>query len=240
MILNEEQIERIILLLKSRNKMNQQHILDEMTDHFCCLVEKKMILGNSFEEAFNQVSEELNPVETQEIEKFAKRIQFKMKLRKKIKSVTAVAATLILLIVAGADAQIKPEGSPLKGEHKITSKFGIKRGDPSKKQRYHFGVDYKTGMGTPIYATADGIVGETQFAKDGYGIKIIIDHKENYQTLFAHLSKIEVKEGQEVSKGDVIGYSGNSGQSTHHHLHYEVLKGGKRVNPHPYIDAEAK
>ena len=95
-------------------------------------------------------------------------------------------------------------------------------------------------MGTPVYATADGVVSETQFADSGYGIKIVIDHQEKYQTLYAHLSRITAKEGQKVSKGDLIGYSGNSGKSSGPHLHYEVRKDGQNVNPQPYIDAEKK
>lgn len=240
MILNEAQTNRIVNLLKSRNNLRQEYIIEEMVDHFCCLVEKKMVLGESFEVAFNEVAEALNPEETQQIEKYSKRLRFKAKLRKKVKSISAVAATLILLLVVGADAQIKPVGSPLKGEHKITSKFGEKRHPLAQRKAYHRGVDYNVGMGTPIYATADGIVTETQFAKSGYGIKIVIDHKEEYQTLYAHLSKITAKEGQKVSKGDLIGYSGNSGQSTGPHLHYEIKKNGKYVNPQPYIDAEKK
>lgn len=240
MILNKAQTNRIFELLKSRNNLRDEQIIEEMADHFCCLVEKKMVLGHSFEEAFNEVAEDLTPEETQQIERSAKHIQFKVRLKKKVKSISAVAATLILLLVAVADAQIKPEGSPLKGEHKITSSFGNKKHPETRNIVLHKGVDYKVGMGTPVYATADGVVSETQFANSGYGIKIVIDHQEEYQTLYAHLSEIITKRGQKVSKGDLIGYSGNSGRSSGPHLHYEVRKNGRNVNPQPYIDAKKK
>jgi len=195
MILNEDQIKSIVFLLKTRNEISSQHILEEMTDHFCCLVEKEMILGDSFEKAFDSVSNTLLPTETQPIEKQLKKLEFKAKLKRKFQSISAVAATLILLLVAGADAQIKPEGSPIKENATITSSFG-EATDPIKHtKKFHRGIDFKIKLGTPIYATGDGVVEEATYSDTGYGNKIVINHEESYQTVFGHLSKIEVSKG---------------------------------------------
>lgn len=238
MILQEDQIKRIVFLLKSRHEIKSQQILDEMTDHFCCLVEKKMIGGAQFEEAFAEVTVLLTPEETKTVEKSWKKIRFSQTLKRKIKSITAVAATLILLMVAGADAQIKPTGLPIKGDAEVTSSYGMRHDPNSEERRFHRGIDLRAKMRTPLYATADGTVSETQFSDTGYGIKLVIDHAEGYQTIFAHLADITVQEGKQIKKGDLIGYTGNSGLSKGPHLHYEIKKDGKFVDPKPLIDAE--
>ena len=100
--------------------------------------------------------------------------------------------------------------------------------------KMHYGMDFTAPTGTPIYATGDGVVTEVGGnAKSlvGFGLEIKIDHGYGYETLYAHLSKFNVKRGQNVKRGDIIGYVGNTGGSTAPHLHYEVHKDGKEVNP---------
>lgn len=92
----------------------------------------------------------------------------------------------------------------------------------------------KQKKGTPVYATADGTV-EKAVTHNKYGKMIVLKHDNIYQTLYAQLSTIEVKPGMEVKKGDLIGRVGSSGLSTAPHLHYEVLKEGKAVNPEKYF-----
>ena len=117
----------------------------------------------------------------------------------------------------------------------ITSMFGY-RSDPfdSENAEYHPGIDFKGAKGDPVHVTADGKVVFTG-RKGGYGNCIIVQHKNDFQTLYGHLSHINVEEGQSVSTGDVIGKVGSTGRSTGTHLHYEVRKNGKPINPVKFL-----
>jgi len=117
----------------------------------------------------------------------------------------------------------------------ITSVFGY-RSDPfdSENAEYHPGIDFKGAKGDPVHVTADGKVVFTGW-KGGYGNCIIVQHKNDFQTLYGHLSHINVQDGQSVGTGDVIGKVGSTGRSTGTHLHYEVRKGGKPINPVKFL-----
>ena len=95
----------------------------------------------------------------------------------------------------------------------------------------HPGVDFSAPKGTPVYATGDGEVRKVRSSFGGYGKQIEIDHGYGYVTKYAHLSAFNVKKGQKVKRGECIGYVGNSGRSTAPHLHYEVHKDRKKINP---------
>ncbi len=114
---------------------------------------------------------------------------------------------------------------------RIASGFGFRIHPVYKTWRMHTGIDFTAPTGTPIYATGDGKVINPQSGFSGYGKTIVIDHGFGYQTLYAHCSKIIVKAGQKVKRGQIIGYVGNTGISTGPHVHYEVLKNGEPVNP---------
>lgn len=106
------------------------------------------------------------------------------------------------------------------------------RTDPFTKQRkFHYGMDFTAPRGTPVYATGDGYVSRADNASAGYGNHIRIDHGYGYVSLYAHLYKYNVKKGQRVSRGDLIGYVGSTGRSQAPHLHYEVFKDKERINP---------
>ena len=106
------------------------------------------------------------------------------------------------------------------------------RTDPfTKTRRKHKGMDFSAPTGTPIYSTSDGKVIRVDGRAPGYGKHIRIDHGFGYVTLYAHLSKYNVRRGQEVKRGDVIGFVGNTGRSVAPHLHYEIRKDGVAVNP---------
>ena len=102
-------------------------------------------------------------------------------------------------------------------------------------------MDFACDIGTPVYATADGVVVAAKWLQ-GYGRTVEIDHGYGYRTLYAHLNKFSVKKGQKVVRGEQVALSGNSGKSTGPHLHYEVIVKGKPVNPINYyfmdLDAE--
>lgn len=127
-------------------------------------------------------------------------------------------------------AQKAPFASPLKDSFRFTSGFGYRWG------RLHAGTDFAAPHGTPIYSTADGTIVFAGWSS-GYGRLIKIQHEFGIETRYAHLSKIRVKVGQRVSRGQRIGDMGNTGRSTGTHLHYEVRVGGKPVNPMIYIKA---
>ncbi|MBS2209901.1 M23 family metallopeptidase [Carboxylicivirga mesophila] len=107
-----------------------------------------------------------------------------------------------------------------------------------KVKKFHEGMDFSAPIGTDIYATADGVVTKITNEKTGYGKRIEVDHGFGYTTLYAHLDEFNVRRGQKVKRGDVIGYVGNTGGSTAPHLHYEVHVKGKKVNPQHYYFKE--
>ena len=117
----------------------------------------------------------------------------------------------------------------------ITSGFGY-RANPfdSESAELHPGVDLKGATGDPVHVTADGKVVFTG-RKSGYGNCIIVQHKNDFQTLYGHLSHINVDDGQQVKTGDIIGKVGSTGRTTGPHLHYEVRKNGKPINPVKFL-----
>jgi murein DD-endopeptidase MepM/ murein hydrolase activator NlpD len=121
------------------------------------------------------------------------------------------------------------------GTQRLVSGFGPRIHPIYKTLRMHTGVDFTAPTGTPIYAPGNGRVVEAERNRLGYGLMVVIDHGYGYETLYAHLSKFNVRVGQEVKRGEIIGFVGNTGVSTAPHLHYEVIKNGKKVNPINYF-----
>lgn len=117
---------------------------------------------------------------------------------------------------------------------RISDYFGHRRDPFNGEMRMHRGMDFTGPVGTEIYATGDGKVKEAEFNSFGYGNQVVIDHGFGYKTIYAHLRKIDVEVGDEVKRGQVIGTLGNTGRSTGPHLHYEVRKNGKPVDPINY------
>src|SRR5690554_6098044 len=117
---------------------------------------------------------------------------------------------------------------------RITSGFGYRIHPISRKHDFHRGIDISARKGTPIRAAAGGRVVRANFY-GGYGWTVIIDHGYGYRTLYAHNRNLVVRQGQYVSKGQVVAYSGDSGNTTGPHLHYEVHVNGKPVNPTTYL-----
>nr|WP_284126276.1 M23 family metallopeptidase [Parerythrobacter aestuarii] len=126
-----------------------------------------------------------------------------------------------------------PSRMPLE-DATLTSSYGMRNHPVLGGRRAHKGVDLAAPTGTPVYATADGLVQMAQWFSS-YGKFIKIGHGNDLETRFAHLSRIVVEKGAMVKKGDLIGYVGSTGRSTGPHLHYEVRIGGVAVNPIPYM-----
>ena len=114
---------------------------------------------------------------------------------------------------------------------RMTSGYGYRIHPIYKTRKMHYGMDFSAKTGTEIYATGDGVISKVRRSKRGYGNYVKINHGFGYETLYAHMSKYIVKKGQKVKRGEVIGYVGNTGISTAPHLHYEVRKDKKKINP---------
>ena len=118
---------------------------------------------------------------------------------------------------------------------RIASGFGTRIDPVYKVPKFHAGLDFAAPIGTPIYATADGVVTDAGFDEGGYGNRVIIDHGFGYETLYGHMYKAKVRPGQKVKRGELIGYVGSTGKSTGPHCHYEVHKNGTPVDPVYYF-----
>ncbi len=125
-----------------------------------------------------------------------------------------------------------PSIAPVKGY--IGSRYGYRTDPIDGKRRMHSGLDFPVNLNTDVVATGDGVVTKAQY-DSGWGRYIKIDHGYGYETIYAHLWKINVKKGQKVKRGDKIGKSGNSGRAAGFHLHYEVHKNNKTVDPLRYF-----
>jgi len=126
-----------------------------------------------------------------------------------------------------------PLGAPVPGV--LTSKFGWRRDPINGKRAYHRGVDIRGKRGSDVKATADGTVKLVNYAKEGDGRYILIDHGNGFITKYAHLKKSLVKKGDTVSRGQVIGLVGSTGRSTGPHVHYEIHYNDKIVNPTRFV-----
>lgn len=126
-----------------------------------------------------------------------------------------------------------PAIQPVKKEDlsKLASGYGMRKDPFNKTWKMHWGMDFTAPTGTPVYASGDGKVIRADQKSSGYGKHIRIDHGFGYVSLYAHLSKYNVRKGQRVQRGDLIGFVGNTGRSSGSHLHYEVRKNKKKLNP---------
>ncbi len=118
---------------------------------------------------------------------------------------------------------------------RIASGFGYRVDPVYKVTKYHAGLDFAAPQGTPIYATADGVVKQADYNEGGYGNHVVINHGYGYETLYGHMYRIKARVGQHVKRGEVIGYVGSTGKSTGPHCHYEVHKNGQPVDPVYYF-----
>jgi len=126
-----------------------------------------------------------------------------------------------------------PAIQPVRNEDltRMASGYGYRTDPFTKATKFHFGMDFTAPRGTPIYASGDGKVIRADNTASGYGSHIVIDHGYGYESLYAHLYKYNVRNNQEVKRGDLIGFIGSSGRSEAPHLHYEIFKDGTRINP---------
>lgn len=127
---------------------------------------------------------------------------------------------------------ITPFGKPASGS--VSSRYGYRKSPFSEAREFHGGIDFRGKTGDEVVTTADGVVEKAKHEK-GYGKHVVIRHKKGYKTLYGHLSKISVTRGQKVVAGEKIGEVGSTGRSTGPHLHYEIIRHGRRINPEKYV-----
>ncbi len=114
---------------------------------------------------------------------------------------------------------------------RMASGFGYRTDPFTKARKKHWGMDFTAPRGTPVYATGDGTVSRADATASGYGKHIRITHGYGYESLYAHLNGYNVRKGQKVKRGDLIGFVGSTGRSEAPHLHYEIFKDNERINP---------
>lgn len=126
-----------------------------------------------------------------------------------------------------------PAIQPVRNEDltRMASGYGFRTDPFTKARKMHFGMDFTAPRGTPVYASGDGRVTRADNNSSGYGNHIRIDHGFGYQSLYGHLYKYNVRQGQKVKRGDLIGFVGSTGRSEAPHLHYEIFKDNERINP---------
>ena len=146
----------------------------------------------------------------------------------------ALAASSATYVGGGIGGSVSiPSLMPVSGV-RLSSNFGMRDHPVLGGRRSHKGVDLAGPIGTPVYATADGKVSRASWFSS-YGLYVSIEHGNEIQTRYAHMSRLNVADGQWVKKGEVIGFIGTTGRSTGPHLHYEVRVRGEAVNPIPYM-----
>ena len=130
-----------------------------------------------------------------------------------------------------------PTAKPIKGRYRISSNFGNRFHPISKKKKFHSGLDMAAQYATTVHCAASGTV---TFAgiTNGYGKKVVVVHRYGFVTCYAHLTYIYAKIGQRVKKGECIGFVGSTGMSTGNHLHYEIIKNKRFINPINFINHE--
>ncbi len=117
---------------------------------------------------------------------------------------------------------------------RIASGFGYRIHPIFKTHKFHSGIDFTAPQGTPIYATGNGRISSAE-SGNGYGNHVIINHGFGYFSLYAHMSRMKARPGQLIKRGELIGYVGSTGTSTAPHVHYEIIKGNKKINPINYF-----
>lgn len=136
------------------------------------------------------------------------------------------------LLAKKSDLDHTPSIMPTQGY--LIRGYGVKSDPFTGEQKLHSGLDISNRTGTPVVATANGVVISTRY-QTGLGNTVVVDHGNGVQTVYGHLSQFKSKEGQQVRRGELIGLIGNTGYSTGPHLHYEVIRHGSTVNPSQYI-----
>lgn len=239
MILSEYEIDIVVEVIELQG-IKHKGFKEELTDHICCFIEEQMDEGFRFEESLKLCLATFQPGEMSKIEKkIINQSKNKHVLMKNI-----MLFSILLLLISSTfifgQGPNTPSLRPVGEEYRISSHFGFQTHPINFKKRHHDGLDISAPIGTPVLATANGKVLIATQDDNKFGKYIKIEHQENLQTFYAHLSEINVKKGQIIEKGQVIGKVGNTGLSTGPHLHYEIIRDGKKVDPKDFFAEKEK
>ena len=181
-----------------------------------------------YKELMNYENADLIVATTEKLDRISKQLYIQSKSFDELMNMAKNKEKLLTCIpaiqpIANKDLKHAPSG------------FGWRTDPIYKTSEFHPGIDFTASIGTPIYATGDGVVEEADAIMQGYGNHVVINHGFGYQTLYGHMSKIKASVGQKIKRGELIGYVGSTGRSTGPHVHYEVIKNGQKVNPINYF-----
>jgi len=228
---------------------------EEYLDHYCSLYERLIDEGCPYEQAIYIIHQEITDYDFQH----ANRQYFKLHYQKPLLMTSTFLIIMAALIYIPSNHEAKsivadeciesngyiavlasnedpPSINPVASENvKMYSGFGMRLHPVEKVKKFHAGIDIRASIGTPVIAPSDGIISKAGYHKKK-GNWIEIKHDDIYYTRYYHLFKIDVTIDQKITKGSKIGEVGNSGQSFGPHLHYEVIKDGKNVNPEDYLN----
>lgn len=244
MHLDSTQVGIVSQLLKSKFDFSKQDF-DEILDHYCSQVEVAIGHGDTFQEALAQ---NLSTQAIPEIINLEHNLKssFITRNQKVIAFIIIVTLALMTFLYLGtlnqkipaeiaAESQNTDADWPLESHCEISSKFGMRFHPIHKKYKFHQGIDIPAQSGTRILAVNSGSVIGLGYDVNGYGNYIEIMHDDGIVTLYSQLSKIMVLKDEIISKGQEVGHIGSSGASTAPHLHLEVQKNGKKIDPLTYI-----
>ena len=253
--LNEQQLFSIEKILEEKG-LDDGSLKEELLDHVCCQVESAMREGLLFHQALQQSLDTFQEDEIKDLQQHFSNISNQKKSIMMKVSLVAISVLLLVVIhfnhsltlenepitekplipsIAHVHFTDPPSTCPLQGDCEVTSGYGMRMHPISKIKKLHKGIDLKAPTGTPVYATSDGEVIKVKMQTTGYGQHIVIQHDDHFKSLYAQLSRMDVKVGDQVKRGDLIGAVGSSGTSTAPHLHYEVIKDGEAVDPEAYL-----
>jgi murein DD-endopeptidase MepM/ murein hydrolase activator NlpD len=222
----------IYKLLRKKGILSND-ILEEYQDHYMTQYERLVDGGMPQKKAYTKVHQSISGLNAWKINLDYFNLHYKNKFI--MLSSLALICTSFLFVFTSVEEP--PTISPiLSAQSNITSSYGLRMHPVSKVKKFHNGIDIKSKLGTKVVAPSSGTITAAGFDKaNGYFIEI--EHDEIYTTRYHHLSKIHVVLDQKVKTGDKIGEVGSTGMSTAPHLHYEVKKNGKHVDPFPFIKA---
>ena len=241
MIHSPKVIDRIkdLLILSGASS---DEVIEEMTDHYLSEIEFAVSLGTQEQKAIRDAYQSLAKTDLKTLESTP---------YKKEKWIVGIALVIMAVLIIFNCSQSRNENSTLKVNQKIpisriitppsawpietvnfdvTSGYGMRNHPPSQTKRFHKGIDIRAKKGTPVLATGNGIAQEVSYNKSS-GNYIVIKHNEIFSTRYTHLLNTDIEEGIQVVLGDKIGEVGNSGMSISPHLHYEVIKNDKVIDP---------
>lgn len=171
----------------------------------------------------------LGPESAEHIAAHAEELEYKMNLQQK-----SFKKLMRMAKAKSEELRHIPAIRPI--DHaRLISNFGYRRDPFHGRRTFHYGIDFTCRTGTPVKSVGDGVVVTAGRPQSGYGIQVEIDHGFGFVTKYAHLSKLKVQVGDRIKRGQVIALAGNTGRSTGSHLHYEVIKQGKKRNPIEYF-----